>query len=427
MKQHNRQRSWARLFLWSHVVGVMAFYIILWLRTRQGEENREPAIEAESTSSATTITSGQRVSIIVPARDEEATIRRCVTSLLEQDYEDYEVIVVDDGSTDRTAAILDDIAHTHPQGGRLWVLRLRDLPPGWAGKPHALHRGIQEAQGDWLLFSDADTWHAPGALRWAVSQAVQDGADLFSLATQQELPGFWNKVMMPMAYIGITMQYPPRKVNDAGSSVALANGQYMLIRREVYDTLGGYARPDLRGTLLDDRDLARIVKDNGYRLRLVDGRHLVHVRMYQGLRETWQGWRKNAFLGSRGGLPAVLLMLIGLPLVSIAPFLLPLLGWLNRGKRVRGISALEAGIATPLELAPLLVYRLWVNKELGIPWYYIFTHPLAGGLFEGILAQSTWRVLTGQGVDWRGRQYYTGQDLPPIEPRQAIDPAATQR
>ena len=192
-----------------------------------------------------------------------------------------------------------------------------------------MHKGTQEAHGDWLLFTDADTWHAPGALQFSVTKTLDEGIDLLSLGAEHELPGFWNKVMMPMAYLGIAMQYPVKYVNDPRSRIALANRQYMLLRRAVYDMLGGYARSDLRNTLLDDRDLAHIVKENGFRLQLADGRGLVRVRMYRSLSETWRGWRKNAFLGSRGGLAFAVLQLIGLPIVSIVPFLLPLLGWLS--------------------------------------------------------------------------------------------------
>jgi chlorobactene glucosyltransferase len=232
---------------------------------------------------------------------------------------------------------------------------------------------------------------------------------LFSLGTQQELPGFWERVMMPMAYLGISMQYPVKKVNDPHSRVAIANGQYILLRRAVYDLTGGYARPDLRNTLLDDRDLARVVKSCGFRLHLADGRELVRTRMYQGLGEIWRGWRKNAFLGTRGGLAFMLVQLIGLPMVSVVPFLLPLLALLPRTRRGEGISPKEARTAAVLELLPLLSYRLWLNTQLRVPWRYALLHPVAGLLFEGILAQSSWRVLMGTGVDWRGRRYY---DLP---------------
>lgn len=406
MKKYHWLTSWPRFLLWSHVLGVVGFYIVLWFRTKPSSRKSQPAAKSAATSNPAQ--AGRSVSIIVPARNEEQNIHRCVTSLLEQNYDDYEVIVVDDGSTDGTARILDEIARLHPQRQRLYVLRLRDLPEGWAGKPHALYAGVQEARGDWLLFTDADTWHAPAALRFAISKALAEGIDLLSLSTEQELPGFWNKVMMPMAYLGISMQYPIKLVNDPGSPVAIANGQFILLRRAVYDLVGGYARPDMRNTLLDDRDLARIVKENGYRLQFVDGRGLVHVRMYNTLRETWRGWRKNVFLGSRGGLAFVLLQLIGLPMVAIIPFLLPLPAWLKGRSRRRGdaISTGELYTASLLEFGPPLAYRLWMDRQLNVPWYYALTHPLAAAMFEGILAQSTWRILTRKGVDWRGRQYY---------------------
>ena len=408
MQKSRQYNSWSRLLLWSHVVSVISFYLILWWRTRpNGDEVGSKAKTPARPALKGTMPS---VSIIVPARNEERNIARCVTSLLEQDYDDYEVIVVDDGSTDRTAAILDEIAHDHPQSHKLWVLRLRDLPEGWAGKPHALHRGVQEARGDWLLFTDADTCHELQALRFAVQKATTEGIDLLSLGTQQELPGFWNKVMMPMAYLGISIQYPLRLVNDPSSPVAIANGQYILLRRAVYDIVGGYARPDLRHTLLDDRDLAQIVKQVGFRLRLIDGRDLVHVQMYSGLKETWRGWRKNVFLGSRGGLAFVLLQLIGLRMVAIMPFLLPLLGLVN-GRKKRRISSTEVEAAGLLEMGAALAYRWWMDKQLGVPWYYAFTSPLAATLFGGILAQSAWNILTRKGVDWRGRVYYDGHSV----------------
>ncbi len=138
-------------------------------------------------------------------------------------------------------------------------------------------------------------------------------------------------------------------------------------------------------------------------MRFEDGRNVLHVRMYNNLNETWHGWRKNAFLGNRGGLAFVIVQLIGLPAISIVPFLLPLIGL---PAIRRGISRREISIIALTELTPLLAYRLWLNKGLNVPWYYVATHPLAGALFEGILAQSAWRIITHKGVDWRGRQYY---------------------
>lgn len=399
MKISRKKINGLRLVWWVHALGVAGFYLVLWRRSRAqtGRHARSQPAASEHKAS--------RVSIIVPARNEARNIRRCVTSLLEQDYPNYEVLVVDDVSTDDTPRILAEIGQSHPGGAKLRVLRLHELPAGWAGKPHALHSGVQVTSGAFVLFTDADTWHAPTALRTALNRAEERGIDLLSLGAAQELPGFWEKVLMPLAYMGISMQYPPDQINDPLSPVALANGQYILLRRAVYDQLGGYARADLRGTLVDDRDLARLIKEQGFTLELADGRDLVRVCMYRGLREAWHGWRKNVYLGSRGGLPFVLLQLVGLSMVGVLPFLLPLWFW-SRRNRHRALSPGERSVLSALELGPLLAYRGWINRELRIPWYYVFTHPLASLLFTGILAQSTWRVITGRGVDWGGRHYY---------------------
>lgn len=397
-KKSSGRWSWPRFLLWSHVIGVVGFYLTLWLRTRPDKRDRIRPPQTSKTEAST------HVSIVLPARDEEVNIRRCVESLLEQDYAHYEVIVVDDCSSDGTGRILNEIGATHPNRQRLRVVRLNELPKGWAGKPHAIHCGAQEASGDWLLFTDADTHHTPPALRTALAQAEAEQADLFTMSTTQELPHFWDKALMPMAFLGVSMLYPPRLVNDPASPVGVANGQYILIRREVYETLGGYARPELRATLLDDRDLAHLIKQQGFRLRFVEGNGLVSVRMYRNFGEIWRGWRKNAYLGNRGGIGFVLLQLIGLPMVAVVPFLLP---WLAR---LLGVGRREGGAASALELTAALAYRAWVNQQLGVPWYYAWTHGLSGIVFTGILGQSTWRILTRTGVDWRGRAYHNGAD-----------------
>src|ERR1700730_1401168 len=145
MKKSYWWQSWSRFLLWSHVIGVVGFYLVLWRRTAPDKNDRATILPTRASSQPTV---GLLVSIIVPARNEEHNIRQCVTSLLEQDYDHYEIVVVDDDSTDNTGCILDELAATHPNGKRLWVLRLRDLPQGWAGKPHALHCGTQEARGE---------------------------------------------------------------------------------------------------------------------------------------------------------------------------------------------------------------------------------------------------------------------------------------
>lgn len=383
------------LLLWGYAASIAAFYGIVWWRTRADSQRAELPLAERSPSGGAA--QWPHVSVIVPARDEARNIRRSVESLLAQDYPNFDVLVVDDASSDRTPEILREIAAIHPHGIRLRTLRVEHLPAGWAGKPHALHTGAAQAEGEWLLFSDADTYHAPDALRCAIATALRQGDDLLSLASRQELPDFWGRVLMPLAYMGIAMQYPAAEVNAPDSPIAIANGQYLLIRKAMYDRLGGFATPAMRATVVDDRDLAREVKRAGGRLQMVDGRGLVSTRMYRGLREHWRGWGKNVYAGSRGGPLFYLLMVTGLPIVTVVPLALLLVGLLTRRRQVTAAG----GLASGAELA----YRVWLDRDMGVPRPYALSQPLAGVIFTGILVRGLWRKLTGRGVEWKGREY----------------------
>ncbi len=395
------KRRVARVALWGVSAVASAFYLGM-LAESVADWNSAPPLRPlpprrPHTAECASLSGAPRVSVIVPARDEERNIEACVRSLLAQDYDNFEVIVVDDGSTDATPAILARLARTPAGQRRLRVARVEELPPGWAGKPHALHTGTRIASGEWLLFTDADTRHMPTALRSAVTRALSDGADLFTIGTTQELPDFWNRTLMPIAYMGISAQYPPAWVNNPRSPIAIANGQFLFIRRAMYDSVGGYDTDELRATVVDDLALARVVKRSGGKLRFVDGRGLVSVRMYHSLREHINGWGKNATIGSRGGAWLFPFFIVGLPSVTIWPFVALALGLL------RGKPALAVSGAAPAAAA--LAYRAYLDRQLGTPLRYGLTHPLGGAIFTFIIARSFWRKLRGATVPWRGRSY----------------------
>lgn len=398
----HQRNTLAQAGLWSLSAGITGFYLFSLARSLADAQSAAPlraeALEREPMEQGELgEVVAPRVSIIVPARDEERNIRRCVESLLAQDYPNYEVIVVDDGSTDATPALLEELRQTAVGRERLRLARVETLPEGWAGKPHALHTGAQLASGAWLLFTDADTYHSPSALRSAVGRAERERADLFTIGTTQDLPDFWNRVLMPIAYMGISFMYPPVLVNCPRSSVAIANGQFLLIRRVVYERLGGYDTDTLRATVVDDLALAQVVKRSGGRLLFVDGRGLVTTYMYQSLAEHWNGWGKNAIAGSRGGALAFAAMAPGLPMITVGPFALLAGGLLRRDWRLA-----LAGVAP---VAALLGYRAYLDRMLAIPLRYGLTQPLGGVVFTAIMARSFWRKLRGATVPWRGRSY----------------------
>src|SRR5712671_7022765 len=183
------------------------------------------------------------VSIIVPARNEEVCLGDCLRSLIAQTGVGFEIIVVDDGSTDRTRAIAESV-----RGVR--IISPGPLPNGWTGKNNAVVAGAKEARGEWLLFTDADTVHLPGSLSRAVAEAKENQADFLSYSPEQIVRTFWEKAVMPVVFAELAAEYPPQKVRDQSSGIVAANGQYILVRRYAYDTVGGHA--DVAAEILED-------------------------------------------------------------------------------------------------------------------------------------------------------------------------------
>lgn len=233
-----------------------------------------------------------KVSIIVPARNEEANLATCLESLVTQTGVNFELIVVDDHSTDRTREIAASVAEKYPSTVR--VLEAAPLPAGWTGKNNAVITGVHQTRGEWLLFTDADTVHLPGSLERALSEAGEHRADMLSYSPEQIAVTFWEMAVLPVVFTELARQYPPRKVSDPNSPIAAANGQYILIKREAYDAVGGHAA--VAGEILEDVALARAVKASGRKLRFRYADDAVRTRMYRNFRQLRDGWTKNLAL-----------------------------------------------------------------------------------------------------------------------------------
>lgn len=227
------------------------------------------------------------VSVIVPARNEEACLAACLESLAAQQGIAFETIVVDDGSTDRTREIAQSFAAVR-------VISAGEPPAGSSGKCNAAFAGAREARAPWLLFTDADTVHKPGSLARCVAEAEQHGAALLSLSPEQEVRGFWEQAVMPVIFAELACTYRPAEVCDPASPAAAANGQYLLIRRGAYDAVGGHRA--VAYTLLEDVALARAAKRAGYPIRFRFGGEAVRTRMYRSWRQLKEGWTKNLAL-----------------------------------------------------------------------------------------------------------------------------------
>lgn len=342
------------------------------------------------------------VSVCIPARNEENNIRRCVEAILEQDYPNLEVIVLDDRSTDATLTLLKDIAS---RDSRLLPISGSDLPAGWAGKPHALYQTVSVARGEWLCFVDADTFLAPNALSSVFAKALETEADLFTVMTRQILGSFWERTVMPLVMTALSVGFSPRKVNDPQRRDAVANGQFIFIKRSVYDLVGGHER--IKDQIVEDKALSELVKWSGHRLVIADGRDVVSTRMYTSLETMWEGWTKNIYLGLRDHPSLLLLGAFGATLALIAALFLPIwpllgLSWYMQGG---GWMALLVIVEALLVWGYLIWIRAQVAQEMGISRGYAFLTPLGAGVFAAMMLTSAWKVVSGQGVTWRGRKY----------------------
>ncbi len=341
-----------------------------------------------------------KISVIVPARNEARNIHRCIQALLQQTYPNYELIAVDDRSTDETAQILAELAKMNP---RLQVIQGSELAHGWAGKPHTLVQGAMVATGEWLCFMDADTFATPDLLWSTYRQAIQYHADMFSILTDQELLSFWERTILPLVFLGLSFGFPAERVNDATKPDAISNGQFILIKRTVYDKIGGHA--SVKDRVDEDKAIAIIVKRAGFRLVLADGRKVARTRMYTTLPEMWEGWTKNIYLGL---LDRLWLLLFGAALGLIVSLVLPL--WLvggsiwlaSGGGWIAGVVVIEAVMLWLF----LLWKRLQACRVFGIPGGYAFTFPIGAAIFTAMMVASAYNVISGRGVIWKGRRYH---------------------
>ena len=363
------------------------------------------------------------VSIIVPVRNEEATIDACVASLLAQDYPDFDVTLIDDGSTDATPRLLAEWAR---RDCRVQVHRVDQLPAGWAGKAHALHTGVTLTCGEWLLFTDADTYHLPRTLSLMTSHALSQQDDLLSTyTTLMTLSGPIMPLLMPISEILLAHRVTPAEMRNPASPHAFAFGQYILLRREAYLATGGYEAADLRMTSIDDVALAARFKQFGQRIDLVNGRGLIKNRQWTTWKSLRQGWVKSCY----GELIRSHISLVSLPagLALIAYGLLPpavLLSALYTG-RARRFSTLLAGITL---LAQIDAKRCF-DREYDLAFHWSLAAP-AAWVSCGILVLDVARLmLTGRGADWKGRQLILFPGVPhklrPVCRKEGSSPSTT--
>lgn len=364
-------------------IGILILYILIGLEVAIGSRKIIFLRDIDSTLAAP-----PSASIIVAARNEERNIRAGLQSLLALNYPQLQVIVVDDRSEDGTGSILDEMAAGHP---RLEIVHLIDLPGGWLGKNHALWKGSQRADGDLLLFTDADVVMAPDTLARAVNHLQREKIDHLAATPEARMPTLFLNMFGAAFGLFFSMFTRPWKAADPGSSCHIGIGAFNLVRAEVYRQVGGHETIALRPD--DDLKLGKIIKKAGFRQRLVYGTGLIRVEWYASVRELVLGLEKNVFAGTDYRLwlatSGVLFHLVA----SLWPYLAL---FVTEGATLAAYVAIVAVIG--------LIVADGARFHGSSPWYAL-GFPLTAGLFTFIIVRTVICNLAKGGIIWRGTLY----------------------
>jgi len=330
-----------------------------------------------------------RVSVIVPALNEEANIEAGLVSLLQLDYANYEIIAVNDRSTDRTGEIMDRLSAV--SNGKLRVMHIAQLPSGWLGKPHAMWQAAQQAGGDWLLFTDADVIYRPDALRRAVAYAESVPTDHLTLIPDMEMRNPGERMMLALFSTFFILQYHPWKAADPASREYMGCGAFNMIRRSVYERIGSFKA--LRMEVIEDMKLGKLVKQNGFSQRCAFSPGLLKLHWVTGALGFVRNVTKNFFSFSQFQWWRALVTVVGLIFVLLLPYVGAVFapGWSKLGFLVA--------------LGSIFCFYLGMSFHAPISPLYVLTHPIGAVLLIYAMLRSACVTLWNGGVTWRGTKY----------------------
>ena len=338
-----------------------------------------------------------KVSVIIPAKNEEKNISNCLKHLFQQNYKNFEIIVVDDRSTDRTPHLLENFKTLSPVPFK--VIRIEKLPLGWTGKNHAQFAASKAADGNWLLFTDADTTHKPESVSTAVACVLEKKIDFLTLAPEVETYSFWEKTVQPLAISSLALWFQPEKVNDPKSGVTLANGQFLLIRKEAYEKIGG--NESVKNEVVEDVELAKKIRSAGYSIQFLNGTKIYSTRMYSSLKEIKTGWTRIFTYLFNKNIPSILHKIFLFLFFSILPFFVlsaEKFFWLSKSahfdQKIFILSACVSGW--------IVLIRFIGNKFLKTNPWYAFLHPVGSLAMVWILSVCVGRIALNKPSAWRG-------------------------
>ncbi len=335
----------------------------------------------------------QRISVLIPARNEEENIGACVGSLLKQDYPDFQIIVLNDNSTDDTGRILAELADADD---RLKIIRGQPLPPDWLGKHWACNQLYHASDGELLFFTDADTVHAPDTLSCAAAALQNEEADMLSIIPRHKLGSLAEKLVMPIFALGVFASRPlPARFRPRGVNVLSCSGKLMLFRRSSYKAIGGFEA--IRQSVLDDLELAKKVIVSGLRYRLLDGTDNVSCRMYHNWTEMHEGLAKNTFPACGYNVPLSIITWLWINFAFWAPII-----ELGVHKVPAYPPVLSLGLAAISIIASLLLFAGYYLR-FKLPLYTIPLYPVSASLITAILFSSMYLTLSGRAT-WKDRK-----------------------
>lgn len=336
------------------------------------------------------------ISVLIPARNEEANIEACLDSLRKQDYPNFEIVVLDDSSTDRTAEIVARIAAEEP---RVKLLRGQPLPQGWAGKPFACHQLAQEARGSWLLFTDADTVHAPSVLRTVLGVALASNAALISGFPYQRTNSIWQKMAIPILFYFMLLCWLPfwwmQRSGRTLPSVAI--GQFLFFSAKEYRAIGGHEA--VKSRILEDVWLGMEMARHHYKQLTLDLSKMVSCQMYSEFGTMWDGISRWLYMAVSASMLAFFMMMATVLLLFLAPFL-----WLIYGLLLAQ-PAFAWQVLVMLQVAIVFLARFLAGRRFSQPKTSIILHPVGIAFLLLVGFYATYQHLTGAGVKWKGRVY----------------------
>ena len=397
------------IFLW--------FVVFTWLisiaLTLYGLARRKPLLPTNELRLSAS--DAPLVSVLVPARNEQdRVLADCITSILAQDYGRFEVIAVNDRSTDATGATLESMAGSDD---RLRFIEGEEPPAGWLGKPYAMQQALKHARGEWILATDADMIFEPTALRTTMDHTLASGGDALTLIPHFEVGSFWERVMIPTWAWVLLMFTVFYRIGNPKTQGAVGIGGFFLMRRTVLERIGGYEA--LKDEVLEDVRLAEMIKRSGARLLTEHAPGLLSTRMYRNFGEMWECSTKNWFAGMKFSLSFALAGVLSMYLMCVVP---PLIGL---GSAIGIATGVHANL-WPVFILALLSWSLQVvvlaiaSRSSKVSPAYALTAPLGLGLLYAMLFDSSVRITSGRGVTWKGRRIYERAGVRPPRVRNSI-------